>query len=231
MQAAQEHEIIRVLEWDEYPWLIHGFSTRAAGDFMGRLDDEVVTRIFAGGNATATPRQAHSDRVTRADCGWRSAYPEADAVVTDRPGILVGVRTADCAPVLLVDPVRKTVAAVHAGWRGVVAGVLENSLDKLSGEFGSRTEDIEAAVGPAIGACCFEVGPEVASRFAPEFVIPRESRPHVDLTAAARKRLERRGVQRVIYVSECTKCGVDRFFSHRGEGAGAGRALSMIGIR
>ncbi len=231
MQTVQGRGIIRAAEWDAYPWLIHGFSTRAAGDFRGRLDDEAATRIFAGSQTTATPRQVHSNRVARADRSWGEARPEADAVVTNRAGILVGVRTADCAPILLVDPARKAVAAVHAGWRGVLAGVLENALERLSGEFGSQPEDVEAAVGPAIGACCFEVGPEVASRFAPEFVIHREPRPHVDLAAACRKRLERWGVSRVICIAECTKCSAERFFSHRGEGAGAGRALSAVGIR
>ena len=110
-------------------------------------------------------------------------------------------------------------------------GVLENALDRLNSEFGSQPEDIEAAVGPAIGSCCFEVGPAVAARFAPECVIPRKPRPHVDLAAAVRRRLEQRGVPRVFYVAQCTKCNSDRFFSHRGEGAGAGRALSAIGIR
>ncbi len=231
MRVGPRRGIVRATEWDEYPWLIHGFSTRAAGDFKGRLDDETVTRIFAGGKTTATPRQVHSNRVVRADWGWGKARPEADAVVTDRAGVLTGVRTADCAPVLLVDPARRAVAAVHAGWRGAAAGVLENALDRLNGEFGSRPEDVEAAVGPAIGACCFEVGPEVASRFAPECVIPRRPRPHVDLAAAVRKRLERRGIARVLRVAECTKCRADLFFSHRGEGKGAGRALSAIGIR
>ena len=232
MQAVREHDgIVRVAAWNAYSWLIHGFATRSVGDFRGRCDDEAVTRIFGGGKATATPRQVHSNRVARADCGWGNTRPEADAVVTDRSGLLAGVRTADCAPVLLVDPARRAVAAVHAGWRGAVAGVLENALDRLNSEFGSQPEDIEAAVGPAIGSCCFEVGPAVAARFAPECVIPRKPRPHVDLAAAVRRRLEQRGVPRVFYVAQCTKCNSDRFFSHRGEGVGAGRALSAIGIR
>ncbi len=231
MQTHEQDGIIRAAAWRAYPWLVHGFSTRAAGDFSGPLDDEAVTRIFGGGRATAAPRQVHSDRAARADCGWGNAPPEADAAVTDRAGVLVGVCTADCAPVLLVDPARKAVGAVHVGWRGAVAGVLENALDRMRSEFGSRPEDVEAAIGPTIGSCCFEVGPEVAARFDLEFVLPRAPRPHVDLPAFVRARLERRGLTRVIRIAECTQCNVDRFFSHRGEGSGAGRALSAIGLR
>lgn len=231
MQTVEQGGIVRAAAWSAYPWLIHGFAARAAGDFSGPLDDAAVTRIFGGGRATAAPRQVHANRAARTDCGWGAAPPEADAAVTDRAGVLVGVRTADCAPVLLVDPARKAVGAVHAGWRGAVAGVLENALDRMSAEFGSRPEDVEAAIGPAIGSCCFEVGPEVAALFDLEFVLPRAPRPHVDLPAFVRARLERRGLARVIGIAECTKCNVDRFFSHRGEGAGAGRALSAVGVR
>lgn len=231
MRVIEQRGVIRIVEWNAYPWLIHGFSTRAAGNFLDRPDDAAVTRIFGGGKATATPRQVHSSRVAQADCSWGDTRPEADAVVTNQAGILAGVRTADCVPILLVDPPHKAVAAVHAGRRGAAAGIVANALDRLSDAFGSRAEDIEAAVGPAIGACCFEVGPEVASQFAPEFVIAHEPRPHVDLIAAVRKQLEQRGVQRILDVSECTKCRTDRFFSYRDEGAGTGRMLSVVGVR
>lgn len=231
MTVVDEHEIIRVAAWEKYPWLVHGFSTRATGDFLDWPVDDVITRAFGGGNATAMLRQVHSGQVVRADGGWGIERPEADAVVTNRAGVLVGVRTADCVPILLVDPVRKAVAAVHAGWRGTVAGVLENSLDQLAEQFGSRPADLEAAVGPSIAGCCFEVGPEVASQFPSKFVVASKPRPHVDLAANLRSRLVDCGVSNITSVTECTKCLPDRFFSYRGQGGATGRMLSVVGVR
>ena len=231
MTIVDEHEIIRVAAWKLYPWLVHGFSTRATGDFLDWPGDEVITQAFGGGNTTAMLRQIHSAQVVRADNGWGYERPEADAVVTDRAGVLVGVRTADCVPILLVDPVRKAVAAVHAGWRGTVAGVLESALHQLSEHYGSRPADLEAAIGPSIGGCCFEVGSDVASQFSAEFVVASNPRPHVDLAANLRSRLADCGVSNVTSVAECTKCLPDRFFSYRGQGGATGRMLSVVGIR
>ncbi len=231
MTVVDEHAIIRVAGWRKYPWLVHGFSTRSTGDFLDWPSDEVITQAFGGGNATATLRQIHSGRVVRADSGWGNERPEADAVVTAQAGVLTGVRTADCVPVLLVDPVRKAVAAVHVGWRGAVAGVLENSLDQLSEHFGSRSADLEAATGPAIGSCCFEVGPEVASQFPTEFVSAKKPRPHIDLSEYVRALLIDRGVSNVTRVAECTMCHPDRYYSYRGQGAATGRMISVVGVR
>jgi YfiH family protein len=231
MTVVDEHVIIRVAAWEQYPWLVHGFSTRSTGDFLDWPDDEVITQTFRGGNTTAMLRQIHSAQVVRADGGWGCERPEADAVVTDKAGVLVGVRTADCVPILLVDPVRKAVAAVHAGWRGTVAGVLENSLHQLAEHFGSRPGDLEAAIGPSIAGCCFEVGPEVAAQFPSEFVVASKPRPHVDLAANLRSRLADCGVLDITSVSECTKCLPGRFFSYRGEGGTTGRMLSVVGVR
>jgi len=149
---------------------------------------------------------------------------EADALVANAPGTAVGVRVADCVPVLLAHPGSGTVAAVHAGWRGLVAGVVENAVD-LSAMRGGL-----AAIGPCIGACCFEVGQEVAERIG---FVDRTvgAKAYVDLRKAVRARLEGLGVEHVEDVPGCTRCDASRFFSHRRDGESAGRHLAVIACR
>jgi YfiH family protein len=188
-------------------------------------------RVLAGAgvpSAIAVPRQVHGTHVAEAVPG---ETPRADAVVVRRAGLLVGVVTADCVPVLLVERGRRVAAAVHAGWRGAAAGVLEAAVARLGGP----PADVEAAVGPAIGGCCYEVGPEVEGAFrartgdvtAPAWHDgPR--RRHVDLRLAARLLLQAAGVTRVALVGPCTACD-RRYSSYRRDGAGAGRQLSFVG--
>ncbi len=121
--------------------------------------------------------------------------------------------------------------AVVTAQAGVLTGVLENSLDQLSEHFGSRSADLEAATGPAIGSCCFEVGPEVASQFPTEFVSAKKPRPHIDLSEYVRALLIDRGVSNVTRVAECTMCHPDRYYSYRGQGAATGRMISVVGVR
>jgi len=135
MFRESEQGVLRVAAWDRHRWLVHGFSTRATGDFFDWPGDAEIAAAFGTqGCGTATLRQVHSGRWVRADAPWGGKRPEADAVLTDRPGVLVGVRTADCLPVLLVDPATRSVAAVHAGWRGVVAGIVPNAVRALQAE-------------------------------------------------------------------------------------------------
>jgi polyphenol oxidase len=149
---------------------------------------------------------------------------EADALVATEPGVAVGVRVADCVPVLLAHPETRTVAAVHAGWRGMVAGVIENAIEvaQMKGGVG--------AIGPCIGACCFEVDLDVADRIG---FIDRKvgSKAYVDLRKAVRARLRSKGIEHVEDVPGCTKCDPDRFFSHRRDHEAAGRHLAVIACR
>ena len=222
--------MLRVAAWDRYPWLVHGFTTRATGDFLDwPADVEVAAAFGAIGFGTATLKQVHSGRFVRHDGPWGAIRPEADAVITCRPGVLIGVRTADCFPVLLVDPVSRSLAAVHAGWRGTASGVLPNAIRGLSDEFGARPADLEAAIGPGIGPCCFEVGEEVAGAFGEEFVERGRAKPHVDLVGALEDQLARSGVTSVNSCCQCTSCNLGQFFSHRGENGVTGRMLAAIG--
>ncbi len=181
-----------VRAWQKRPWLWHGFSTRKGGvsqafcaeDAPGELnlgisndDREAVTlnrRLLAeaiSGNA-ATPlitvRQFHSNVLVVAAAD-PSPASKADGLMTDEPGLLLGILTADCVPILVADRKRRAVAAFHAGWRGTVKRIVESGIGRMRLQFGSRPEDLTAAIGPCIGACCYAVGEEVLSGFESQF--------------------------------------------------------------
>ena len=232
MLTSDELGVLRVSGWTGWDWLVHGFSTRPTGDFLDwPSDGEICRRFGAASGATAMLKQVHSGRCVRADRAWSVDRPEADAVCTDRPRVLVGVRTADCLPILLVDPRRRAVAAVHAGWRGAAALVLPSAIESMVSEYGCKPGDLEAAIGPGIGPCCFEVGEEVAGQFCEEFVDRDGPKPHVDLAGVLGAQLRRSGVGRFATVRHCTSCDLDRYFSHRAERGDTGRMLALVGLR
>ena len=202
-----------------------------------------------------TVRQVHSGvvRVVRQGDGAREgrletpegrAVLEGDGLVTNVPGVLIGVGTADCVPVLVVDTANQAVGAFHAGWRGTVARIVERGVETMQQEYGSRAEDLVAAVGPGIGACCYAVGEEVRDKFAGEFRYGSElfrveggGEMFVNLWEANRRQLVDAGVgaERITVVGECTGCARDatgerRYFSHRVERGVAGRMLNVAGI-
>lgn len=197
------------------------------------------TRAGAADSPLLTLRQVHSSRVcvVREPPGaWDP--PEGDALAAAFPGAALGVRTADCFPVLVADPVAGAVAAVHSGWRGTLAGVLAETFRALVREFGSRPGDLHVAVGPGIRACCFEVGPEVAAAFAagcPGAARPAPGRPGkllLDLPRVLDAQMEEAGVARARRYDSglCTVCRPREFFSYRREGAAAGRMMSVIAL-
>jgi YfiH family protein len=144
-------QIYRVRELEVFPWLVHGFGTRHSD----------IPALFAN---LATLKQIHSSTCLPAG-GRAGLIGEGDALLEDAPGAVVAVRTADCIPILLVDGRRRAVAAVHAGWRGTAAGIAWRAVEGMRERFGTDAVDVHAAIGPGIGACCFEVGPEVAAVF------------------------------------------------------------------
>lgn len=176
--------------------------------------------------------------------GWRVAG-RGDALVATEPGQAVAVLVADCAPVLLADPRGRAVAAVHAGWRGLAAGVVPAAVQVLAGEAGSHPADLEAWVGPCIRGCCYEVGPEVAEALrravgpAPSAQgLPgylragRGDRFWLDVAEAARQALLRSGLrpERLWVDGRCTACHPALFFSYRRDGARSGRMAGMIAL-
>ena len=175
------------------PWLLHGFSTRTGG--MSVLGDSRVLNLGstewdsqealahnrvaflhalkAERSPLVTLRQCHTDVIHRVD--EHPVHPlRGDALLTCAAGLLLAVQTADCVPILLADRRRRAVAAVHAGWRGTLARIAEKALGRMRMEFDTRAEDVVAVLGPSIGACCYEVGPEVAQAFAAQFPEARD---------------------------------------------------------
>jgi polyphenol oxidase len=200
-------------------------------------------------------RQIHSDVVRivgegdgalegRLETGEGKAVWEGDGLVTDLPGVLLAVGTADCVPVLVVDVEKRVVGAFHAGWRGTVAKIVEKGVAMMGERYGSRAQDLIAAVGPSIGACCYTVGEEVRAAFGEQFEYAEElfrrgdaGELRVDLWEANRRQLLDAGVgvERISVVGECTACargagGELRYFSHRGEKGLAGRMLNVVGV-
>ncbi len=229
--------VLRLQQWMDIPWLVHGFTTRRAGDFrILQSLDAAVSALGAQGMALRTARQVHSDQlvVLSANPGPRMEVrrPEADGLLTLQPGHLLGVRTADCLPVLFVDPAKRGVAAVHAGWRGTLKSIARRAVERMAAEFGSEEADIEAAIGPAIGRCCFKVGLEVANRFEKAFVHGSDP-PHVDLIDATRSQLSEAGINpaKISVANACTHCLEQDYFSHRRGGEGVGRMLAFVGLR
>jgi hypothetical protein len=201
-QVAQNGvEWLAVPGWQRTSWLLHGFSTRRGGrsrpycakDAPGELnlgftaEDEPETvaanrRLLAEAISRdpATPlislRQIHSNLVIQADRADACQQPpcKGDGLMTDQPGLLLAIQTADCIPVLVADRKRRAVAAFHAGWRGTVKRIVETGIGKMRLAFGSRPEDLMAAIDPGIGPCCYSVGEEVLSEFESQFVYSRE---------------------------------------------------------
>jgi YfiH family protein len=190
-------------------------------------------------------KQVHGAQVATAARGRarRWTRPDADVIVTDDPGVAVGVRVADCVPVLLAEDTGTAVAAIHAGWRGVANRAPIAGIKALQEHFGIRPERLVAAVGPSIGPCCYEVGQTTRDAFheaghhdalLDRWFEPRgEGKFHLDLWRATRDELEGAGVLPAnIHVAElCTKTHAASFHSYRADGERAGRLLAAIRIR
>jgi polyphenol oxidase len=200
----------------------------------------LVAQVLTGDPATPirTVRQIHCERsVVTAGGLW--SPPEADGLISAEPGVLLAILTADCIPVLVADPVHHVVAAFHAGWRGTVARVVELGIARMVAEFGSIPANLQAAIGPGIGPCCYTVGDEVHSRFLENFSYgaelfhPSEGKLRLDLPLANQRQLEAAGLptHAIQRVGGCTNCQPDLYFSHRADHGRTGRMMSVIGIR
>jgi len=275
-QATMEQlEILQAPLLVRIDWLIHGFSTRKGGRSMiysqsptggelnlGFTNSDDASTVVANrkdflealtgnpGFPLVTLRQVHSSTVVQVEAppaaASTSGFAEADGMMTDQPGILLGIQTADCIPVLVADRKRRAVAGFHAGWRGTVKRIVEQGLERMRSEFRSSPEDLVAVIGPGIGACCYEVGNEVEDEFMVQCPYAAElflrvgsaelntkKHPHLDLVEANRRQLLGAGLdlEAIAVVQQCTSCNTDRFFSYRAERGTTGRMLSVIGIR
>lgn len=243
------------------PALRHAFFTRAGGVSaglyaslncgLGSGDDpahvaenrrRAMAALGLGAGKLATLYQVHGAAVATVDESWApSERPRADALVTRRTGVALGILTADCAPVLLADATAGVIGAAHAGWRGALAGVLEATVAAMAAQ-GAEPRRIVAAVGPAIQQASYEVGPEFPAAFlaadpanAALFrEAPRAGHFLFDLTGYAAQRLERLGLARVECAAGDTAADAERFFSYRrsclNQEPDYGRALSAIAL-
>lgn len=205
-------------------------------------------------------KQIHSDVVHL--LAQPTANPsKGDASASNQPGILLAIQTADCVPILLVDPKKRAVGAVHAGWRGTLARIAQKTIGRMQQEFASKPSDLLAAIGPSIGPCCYEVAADFVTKFTAQFADAPEyfdepvsgdepnplqwlnMRPpghqppaknvRLDLRKANRSQLLAAGLRaQNIFTSElCTACRTDLLFSYRREGPPTGRLIAAIGIR
>ncbi len=186
-------QVLRAENLESIPWLIHGFSTRMGGvtaEYGGRALNLGLTKEETRENFEANLRswkqalgaaewplksmhQIHSPVIHR--IMTKDDHPAAgDGLITNVPGILIAVKTADCLPVIVADPVRKAVGVFHAGWRGTVQRIVEKGVGEMRKHFGSDPTDLLAAIGPGIGQCCYTVGDEVMDRFDSQFAYSRE---------------------------------------------------------
>lgn len=193
------------------------FESLTSGEQVHSANVAVVDRRLAGSG-----RENSGDRL-----------PGTDAMVTGLEGVPLAVFTADCVPILLVGPAAKTVAAVHAGWRGIVAGIIENTIGFLEREYDCAPRNLRAYLGPCIGPCCYEVREDLVSRLSPKelaFVGEREGRRFLNLKACCAGRIAALGVEpsNIWAADACTRCLPELFFSHRGDGQNKGSNISIV---
>jgi YfiH family protein len=225
------------------PFATLNLGLRVADDLRRVLANRrrVATVLGLAGHPWALARQVHGATIlqVRADQpgqGPPEAKPplgDGDGLVTADPGVVLVVLTADCAPVLLADPEAGVVGAVHAGWRGLAAGVVEAGVAAMA-ELGADPGAVVGLVGPAVGGCCYEVGPEVreavGGRYPAALATTRNGLPGLDPAAGAAQALERAGVGQLRVAGECTIDLEERYFSHRRDHGRTGRQSGLIAI-
>ena len=280
LRKAGGLQILELAPFHKLPWLVHGFSTRPGG--VSTLESKKVLnlgfmewdprenvlenrRLFQSGLGAADLeliplKQIHSD-VVRVFSQPAAETCKGDASATDRVGLLLAIQTADCVPILIVDPKKRAVAAIHAGWRGTLARITQKAVGRMRLEFGSKPTELLAAIGPSIGPCCYEVAADFVIKFSAQFADadeyfdeprsgeepnplqwlnmkppghqPPPKNVHLDLRKANRSQLVAAGLlAKNIYASDlCTACHTSLLFSHRREGPLSGRLMSVIGLR
>ena len=234
----------------------HGFPERTGGVSTGPraslnlgvrwgddADNVAVNRRRLAEHAGYDPAQLQVTRHVHGTDVWAVGEPldddaRFDGLVCDRVGPVLGAFAADCIPLLFAEPEARVAGAAHAGWRGTVAGIARNVVARMQ-QLGARADRIRVALGPSIGPCCFEVGPEVVAAFRaafgelPDMVVAGPRKDHVDLRVATRAVLEGAGV-RPEHIDDrppCTRCEPERFFSYRRDGREGGVHMGFIGMR
>lgn len=222
-----------------------GFTSRDTSPAVRLNRERFLSAVLASDGhcgsrwGLVTLKQMHSALVRRV--GGAEIAEQAtlwgDGLVTNEPGVLLGIQTADCLPILIADRQRRAVGAFHAGWRGTLKGIVERGVAAMDLEFGSVPQDLTAAIGPGIGQCCFGVGPEVRDLFRARYLYSDElfsadSKLSLDLVEANRRQLLTAGLEpeSIFALNACTSCRTDEFFSYRAERGKTGRLMAVIGI-
>jgi YfiH family protein len=234
---------------------LHGFPERTGGVSTGARaslnlglrwgdDREAVdeNRRRVAAHVGYAPDQLQVTKHVHGTAVWRVGEPlpeppEFDGLVCDRAGPVLGAFAADCIPLVFAEPDARVIGAAHAGWRGTVGGVAGNVVARMA-ELGARPERVRVALGPSIGPCCFEVGPEVTAQFRERFgalpgmVVAGPRKEHIDLRVATRAILEQAGVraEHIDAAPPCTQCNPDRFFSYRRDGKDGGVHMGFIAM-
>ncbi|MGC1484573.1 MAG: peptidoglycan editing factor PgeF [Candidatus Acidiferrum sp.] len=279
-RASGHVQLLQVPALSKLPWLIHAFSTRPGG--LSPLENEKVLnlgftewdtrenvqenrrRFQSAAGAPDLPlialKQFHSDVIHVFDDA-PSDPCRGDASITNHSGLLLAIQTADCVPILLVDPKKRAIAAIHAGWRGTLARIAAKTIGKMQMHFATNPRDLLAAIGPCIGPCCYQVGTEVATQFLSQFpdaptyfdefrtgdepnpvqwlnMMPPGHQPPpkgvlLDLRKANRSQFRAAGLrpQNIHTIDLCTACRPELLFSYRKQGPQSGRLMSIIALR
>lgn len=254
--TVQNLPLYRASAFDHYPWLKHAILTRQGGVSQGPFaalnlsisvgdNPEAVKKnsVYACRSMDITPDQTvschlvHGAEVLTIDQNnRRQMMGQADGLITKEPGFYLFMRFGDCTPLLFYDPAVKAVGLTHAGWRGVVQNAAGATIKAMT-RVGSRPENIIAVIGPAIGPCCYEVGPEVIKAVTKTFgevdgLFERQkgSQAYFDLWEANRRQLAEAGLKQIVQANLCTACRTDEFFSHRAEKGRTGRFGVIIGL-
>jgi YfiH family protein len=245
-------------EWTQTPWgrglvcvPLERYATHlfTVGDVELRSDEKewagVADFLHLTRDHIRLVRQVHGIAIAAMQKQTAGEWtpPTADGIVSNDDRVAVAVRVADCAPILLADTTRRAVAAVHAGWRGTMQGIAGEAVAAMTREFGCRAEDLIAGIGPCLGLCCGEMGPEVVEMFRAAghgegrigrwFQTGTSGRPYFDLWLANREQLEAAGMKpdRIFMSGLCSRSHPDVFHSYRAKGSGAGRMLGVIRAR
>jgi YfiH family protein len=258
LQRIEQHGLV-YYKFDQWSGLRHGVFTRHGGvstdpwaslNLGGNVGDSSANvrcnheRMYAAldvnGERACTVWQVHSADVIIADAPVRGRrwLAAADALITDREGVPLSMRFADCVPLLFFDRVRGVIGIAHAGWRGTIQGVGSNTIRTMQQAYGSRPGDIQVGIGPSIGVANYQVGEEVVKAVEAYFgriegLIrrdPDDGTAYLDLWAANRLDLERVGVEDIEVSGICTAERVDEFFSHRKEKGRTGRFGAVISL-
>lgn len=220
---------------------VSGSKSRFTGDLKEEYAEfrkELAISCEANANQFVFPRQTHSDHIAVVTSADENTIIDTDALITNQPGLFVCVQTADCVPVLLYDPQKKVVAAIHAGWKGTVSKIVLKTVQKMTDQFGCQPSDIMAGIGPSIHMHAYEVGPEVVEAIVANFsnstALLKPSmnagRAYLDLWEANQTALMEAGIpeENIEVMGLCSFEHADLFYSARRDGADTGRMVSGI---